>query len=108
MRGRVYVKRVRGKQGAVEAIFYGKAEGVRLEVRDQIVEGGKVVSRFTAEGTNKGELLGIPAMGKPVQVTGITIGRFENGKLVPLNPSEIGLRQVVKQSVPPFPSNHPP
>ena len=51
-------------------------------VEDQIAEGDKVVTRWTARGTHKGELMGIPATGKQGTVTGIGIVRFEGGKLV--------------------------
>ena len=42
----------------------------------------KVVSRWTARGTHRGELMGIAPTGKQVAVTGINIERFANGKLV--------------------------
>jgi predicted ester cyclase len=53
-----------------------------LKVRDQIAGGDKVVSRFASQDTHKEELIGIPATGKHVQLTGITIGRIANGKVV--------------------------
>ncbi len=55
---------------------------VNFTIEDQIAEGDKVVSRWTARGTHKGELMGIPPTGKQVTVTGIVIGRYANGKLV--------------------------
>lgn len=50
-------------------------------IEDQIAEGDRVVTRWTAHGTNNGELQGMPATGKRVTVTGITIDRIANGKL---------------------------
>jgi predicted ester cyclase len=41
-----------------------------------------VVLRWTARGTNTGELLGMPATGKPARVTGISIIRIAAGKMV--------------------------
>lgn len=38
------------------------------------------MSRWTARGTHKGALMGIPPTGKQVTVTGITINRIANGK----------------------------
>jgi steroid delta-isomerase-like uncharacterized protein len=52
-----------------------------IRVDDQIAEGDKVVTRWSATGTHQGELLGIPATGKQASVTGITIDRIVNGKI---------------------------
>jgi steroid delta-isomerase-like uncharacterized protein len=49
---------------------------------DLIAEGDKVVERFTFVGTHKGEFLGVPATGKHVRVTGMSIFRIANGKIV--------------------------
>ena len=53
----------------------------RLTVEDQIAEGDKVVTRWTARGTHRGDLPGIPATGKPVTVTGITVSRISGGRI---------------------------
>ena len=53
-----------------------------LTLDDQIAEGDKLVSRWTARGVHSGVFLGVPATGKHVEVTGIGISRFENGKIV--------------------------
>ncbi len=55
---------------------------VYFTIDDQIAEGDKVVTRFTATGTQKGELMGIAATGRRATVMGITITRYENGKVV--------------------------
>jgi len=47
----------------------------------QIGEGDKVVTRWTATGTNKGSLFGMPATNKSVTITGITIERIAGGKI---------------------------
>ena len=39
-----------------------------------------MVTRATARGTHKGDLMGIPPTGKQATITGILIGRFEGGK----------------------------
>ncbi len=49
---------------------------------DIIAEGDKVVSRYTATGTHKGELFGIPPTGKKATWEGININRFADGKIV--------------------------
>jgi steroid delta-isomerase-like uncharacterized protein len=50
-------------------------------ILEQIAEGDKVASRFEWTGTHKGEFLGIPATGRPVNVWGIVIDRLENGRI---------------------------
>ena len=49
---------------------------------DVIAEGDQVVVRWTMRGTHTGELLGIPPTGKQVTLTGITIYRLTDGKIV--------------------------
>ena len=53
---------------------------LELHVEEQIAEGDRVVTRFTATGTHRGELMGIPPTGNRVTVTGITIDRLVDGK----------------------------
>ena len=48
---------------------------------DVIAEGDKVVIRYTAWGTNEGELLGMPPTGERMKVTGIDIFRMTGGKI---------------------------
>ena len=55
---------------------------VRFTIEDQIAEGDKVVTRWTATGTHQGELMGAPATGKTSTISGIGIDRFEDGKIV--------------------------
>ena len=64
-------------QGAVAAFPDGKTT-----TDDLIAEGDKVVERFTFVGTHKGEFMGIPASGKQIRVTGMSIFRIANGKIV--------------------------
>jgi len=56
-----------------------------LNVKTDLIfaEGDKVVTRWTLTGTHTGtELMGLPATGKQLEVTGITINRIANGKAV--------------------------
>jgi len=55
---------------------------LQFTTEDQVAEGDKVVTRWTARGTHKGELMGIPATGKQIVVTGIDIFRISSGKVV--------------------------
>ncbi len=54
---------------------------LRVTIDDMIAEGDKVVVRFTSQATHQGDLMGIPATGKPVTTTTITILRFVDGKI---------------------------
>ena len=54
---------------------------LHFTIDEQIAEGDKVVTRWTAHGTNKGELLGMPATDKSTTVTGIAVDRIANGKI---------------------------
>jgi predicted ester cyclase len=51
-------------------------------IEDQIAEGDMVVTRLRARATFTGECLGIPPNGKVVEMTGISIHRVVDGKLV--------------------------
>lgn len=54
----------------------------KMTIDLQIAEGGKVTTRRTAHGTHKGELMGIPATGKQVTITGVGIDRIAGGRIV--------------------------
>ena len=54
---------------------------LRLTVEDIIAEGETVVARWSCRGTHKGDLNGIAPTGKHVNMTGISIARFTNGKM---------------------------
>lgn len=54
----------------------------QMSIEDQIAEGDKVVTRYTARGTHQAEFLGIPSTGKQIVVTGIHIHRIAGGKVV--------------------------
>ena len=53
-------------------------------VEDDFAEGDKVVHRWTISGTHQGEFLGIPATGKQVANSGMSIFRIAGGKFVEL------------------------
>jgi predicted ester cyclase len=55
---------------------------IQLTVEDQVAEGDKVVTRWRGEMTHTGKLMGAAPTGQRVTITGITIDRFEDGKVV--------------------------
>jgi steroid delta-isomerase-like uncharacterized protein len=55
---------------------------LHFKVEEQTAEGDTVVTRWSSGGTHKGPLMGIPPTGKSASVTGVTIDRFANGKIV--------------------------
>jgi steroid delta-isomerase-like uncharacterized protein len=75
---------IRGPAGAkanVEKYLAGFSNA-RVTVDEQIAEGTTVVTRWTGRGTHDGEIAGIAPTGKEVTVSGLTISRLENGKVV--------------------------
>lgn len=48
---------------------------------DIIAEGDKVVVRRTLRGTHKGDFMGIPASGKPINVSGVWLAHLTGGKI---------------------------
>ena len=55
---------------------------VEVVCENEIAEGDQVAVRWMMHGTHSGELLGIPPTGKQVTLTGITIYRLTDGKIV--------------------------
>ena len=55
---------------------------IELIVEDQIAEGDKVTTRWTARGTHLGEFQGIPPTDRKVTMTGISIYRIANHKFI--------------------------
>ena len=54
---------------------------LRMTVEEQVGEGDLVATRWTARGTHEGELMGVAPSGKQATVTGITLDRFEDGRI---------------------------
>lgn len=55
---------------------------IQCTAEDVVAEGDKVAVRWIWRGTHKGEFMGIPATGKQVTITGISILRIAGGKIV--------------------------
>ena len=55
---------------------------LHIQVEDQVLEGDKVVTRWTSTGTHHGDLMGIPATGNQVNLQGVDVNRFANDRFV--------------------------
>ena len=74
----------KGKNGLRELItMYRTAfPDLKMTVEEQAAEGDKVFTRWTATGTHRGELMGVPPSGKQCRVQGMVVSRIVNGKVV--------------------------
>ena len=68
---------------------------IQFTLDDQIAEGDRVTTRFTATGTHQAEFAGIPATGKSIRITAINIHRVAEGKIQEgwLNWDALGMMQ---------------
>lgn len=55
---------------------------IHFIIEDQFADGDKVLTRWTARGTHRGEFQGIPPTNKQVTITGTDIDRFTDGRVV--------------------------
>jgi steroid delta-isomerase-like uncharacterized protein len=62
--------------------LHGAFPDMKITLEDAFGADDKVVVRWSAAMTHSGNHLGIPATNKRVRITGITIARIENGKIV--------------------------
>jgi len=65
----------------IATLFGGGFGDWKITLDDQIAEGGRIATRWTASATHTGPLMGMPATGKSVQVTGVNVMRFAEGKI---------------------------
>jgi steroid delta-isomerase-like uncharacterized protein len=64
--------------GNIRAAF----SNIDMKVEDAFGTADKVVVRWSAKMTHSGDGLGMPATGKPVLLSGISVARIINGKIV--------------------------
>ncbi len=70
-----------GFKGFVTSAHSGLHD-LTLTTDDIIAKGDKVVQRWTNTAVHKGEFMGVPASGKPVEFSGISIYTVKDGQIV--------------------------
>ncbi|WMJ83247.1 ester cyclase [Oscillospiraceae bacterium LTW-04] len=55
---------------------------LKMTIIRQYCDSGYVISEFIAEGTHKGEWLGMKPTGKKLSFTGVDIDKIEDGKII--------------------------
>ncbi len=73
----------RGPEGlkAFVSMYRSAFPDVEFTIEDQIAEGEKVGTRWVADGTHQGELMGIAPTGNRIRVRAFTLQRFSGGKI---------------------------
>lgn len=62
-------------------MFFAALPDLRHEILDLIGEGDRVAVRLQVLATHQGELMGVPASGKPVDIESSNVFRFEGDKI---------------------------
>jgi steroid delta-isomerase-like uncharacterized protein len=77
------------------ALYRTAFPDLHLTIEDVIAEGETVMTRWSCRGTHKGDLNGIAPTGKHITITGLTVARVSNGKIVEgyVNWDALGLMQ---------------
>ena len=83
------------EEGPVRAVMTLRSAfpDIRLSIEDEVAEGDKVVTRWSAVGTHLGEFMGQAPTGKTITINAIYIYRLEGGKIAELwlSPDTLGL-----------------
>ena len=72
-------------QEALEGLFTDYRAGLpdlSASIDDLVASGDKVVISISLSGTHTGDLMGMPATGKPIAVHAMVLSRLEGGKIV--------------------------
>jgi len=63
-------------------IYIDAFPDLHFSIDQMIASGGTVATRWTATGTHRGSLMGIPATNRRVTTRGCTVGEIRNGKSI--------------------------
>jgi predicted ester cyclase len=69
-------------QKQIVNVYRGAFTNAHITVEEQLAEGDRVVTRWSGSGTHQGELMGVAPTGNQVTITGLTINRISDGKIV--------------------------
>lgn len=75
---------VMGREAVLQLMqmYFRAFPDLHFEIDQMLASGEYVVTRYTATGTHRGELMGIPATNKLAKTRGCTVSKIQNGKLV--------------------------
>lgn len=75
---------VRGPEGMRAFLhnYHAGLQDAHIQIEDLLIDGDRVVTRWTGTGKHVGPVLGVPATGKDVRFTGIRIFRVADGRIV--------------------------
>jgi steroid delta-isomerase-like uncharacterized protein len=95
-----------GRDGHNDAVLAIRSAfpDLQLTIEDVLGEGDRVVGRWTMRAAHSGELMGIPATGKPVEMQGIDIVRIESGRIAEMWHIEDVLGLLIQIGVVPTPT----
>ena len=79
----------------IVAMYRGAFPDMNITMEDMVAEGDKVVARWTAQGTNTGEIMGMPPTNKAFTATGTNMFRINDGKVAEVwtNFDDLGMMQ---------------
>jgi steroid delta-isomerase-like uncharacterized protein len=74
----------RGTEGYKQFVksYMNAFPDAQFTIHDAFADGQNEVTRWTVAGTHEGELAGIPPTGRSIAVTGISIARIVDGKII--------------------------
>src|SRR5690349_17709164 len=75
------VRGVEGVKRLADALLPGIPD-MALPIEDLVAEGEKVLARLRVQGTHKGDLMGIPATGKRIDIAVLDLFQIHDDKLI--------------------------
>ena len=64
------------------ALYRGAFPDLKITIEEMFSDRDLVCTRWSSEGTNDGELMGMPPTGKHATTTGLSVDRVQDGKIV--------------------------
>lgn len=74
---------VRGLDGVRELaeMYRSGMSGLQVTIEHQLADGDHVATRYTCRGTHSGDIMGTPASGREVAISGLVVSRFQDGRV---------------------------